>query len=65
MPAAYWWTGCWWFPDLGFVEVWKLVLLGLGAESQLVNVVDDLAEDLADLVLKSIWATGLAVKPCK
>ena len=53
--------------DLGFVEVAQLVLLGLRAEAQLVDVVDDLAEvvarldlvfdlaeDLADLVLDGV-----------
>ena len=62
-------------PDLGFVEVRQLVLFGLGAEAQLVNVVNDLAqvvtaldlvfdfaEYLADLVFKGIWATGLCRK---
>ena len=34
-------------PDLGFVEVRQLVLLGLRAEAQLVDVVDDLAQVVA------------------
>ena len=40
-------------PDFGLVEVGQLVLLGLGAEAQLVDVVDDVAQDVAaaDLVL--------------
>ena len=35
--------------DLGFVEVRQLVLLGLRAEAQLVDVVDDLAQVVAAL----------------
>ena len=59
-------------PDLGFVEVRELVLLGLGAEAQFVDVVDDLAqvvaalnlvfdlaEDLPDLVFDGVRAGGL------
>ena len=40
-------------PDLGFVEMGELVLLTLGAEAQLVDVVDDLAQVVAalDLIL--------------
>jgi hypothetical protein len=39
--------------DLGFVQVRELVLLGLRAEAQLIDVVDDLAQVVAalDLVL--------------
>jgi len=62
-------------PDFGFVEVRQLVFFGLRAEAQLVNMIDDLAEvvtalnlvldlaeDLADLVFKGIWAAGLCRK---
>ena len=58
--------------DLGLVEVRELVLLGLRAEAQLVDMVDDLAqvvaaldpvpdlaEDLADLVLDRVGPGGL------
>ena len=61
--------------DLGFVEVRKLVLLGLGTEAQLVDMVDDLAqvvaaldlvldlaEDLADLVLDRVGSAGFLFK---
>ena len=62
-------------PDLGFVEVRQLVLLGLRAEAQLVDVVDDLAqvvaaldlvfdlaEDLADLVFDRVRPAGLLLE---
>ncbi len=62
-------------PDLGFVEVRQLVLLGLRAEAQLVDVVDDLAqvvaavdlvfdlaEDFADLVFDGVRAAGLLLE---
>ncbi len=58
-------------PDLGFVEVGEFVLLGLRAEAQLVDVVDDLAqvvaaldlvldlaEDFANLVFEGVGAGG-------
>ena len=61
--------------DLGFVEVRQLVLLGLRAEAQLVDVVDDLAqvvaaldlvldlaEDLADLVFDGVRPAGLLLE---
>ena len=61
--------------DLGFVEVRELVLLGLRAEAQLVDVVDDLAqvvaaldlvldlaEDLADLVFDGVRPAGLLLE---
>jgi hypothetical protein len=57
--------------DLGFVQVRQLVLLGLRAEAQLVDQVDhvaqvvaaldlvlDLAEDLADLVFDGVRPAG-------
>jgi hypothetical protein len=37
--------------DLGFVEVREFVLLGLGAEAQFVDMVDDLAQVVAALNL--------------
>ena len=62
--------------DLGFVQVRQLVLLGLRAEAQFVDVVDDLAqvvaavnlvldlaEDLADLVLDGVRPAGLLLEP--
>ena len=61
--------------DLGFVEVRQLVLLGLRAEAQFVNVVDDLAqvvaaldlvldlpEDLPDLVFDGVRPAGLLLE---
>ena len=61
--------------DLGLVEVRELVLLGLRAEAQLVDLVDDLAhvvaaldlvldlaEDLADLVLDRVRPGGLLLE---
>ncbi len=58
--------------DLGLVEVGQLVLLRLGAEAQLVDMVNDvtevvaaldlvfdLAEDLPDLVFDGVGAAGL------
>ena len=61
--------------DLGFVEVRQLVLLGLRAEAQFVDVVDDLAqvvaaldlvldlaEDLADLVFDGVRPGGLLLE---
>ena len=61
--------------DLGFVEVRQLVLLGLRAEAQLVDVVDDLAqvvaaldlvfdlaEDFADLVFDGVRPAGLLLE---
>ena len=61
--------------DLGFVEVRELVLLGLRAEAQFVDVVDDLAqvvaalnlvldlaEDFADLVFDGVRAGGLLLE---
>ena len=61
--------------DLGFVEMRQLVLLGLRAEAQFVDVVDDLAqvvaalnlvfdlaEDLADLVFDGVRAGGLLLE---
>jgi hypothetical protein len=58
--------------DLGFVEVGELVLLGLGTEVELVDVIDDLpqvvaaldlvldlAEDLPNLVLDGVGAGRL------
>jgi hypothetical protein len=61
--------------DLGFVEVRELVLLGLRAEAQFVDVVDDLAqvvaaldlvldlaEDLADLVFDGVRPAGLLLE---
>ena len=57
--------------DLGFVQVRELVLLGLRAEAQFVDVVDDvaqdvaavylvldLAEDFADLVFERVGTAG-------
>ena len=61
--------------DLGFVEVRELVLLGLRAEAQFVDVVDDLAqvvaaldlvldlaEDFADLVFDGVRPAGLLLE---
>ncbi len=61
--------------DLGFVEVRELVLLGLRAEAQFVDVVDDLAqvvaavdlvfdlaEDLPDLVFDGVRPAGLLLE---
>jgi hypothetical protein len=65
-------------PDLGFVEMGQLVLLGLGAEAQLVSVVDDLAQVVAALNLVLISPKispilysrvfeplAFALKPCR
>ena len=62
-------------PDLGFVKMAQLVLLGLRAEAQLVNLVDDLAqvvaaldlvldfaEDLADFVFHGVRPAGLLLE---
>ena len=62
--------------DLGLVEVGKLVLLGLGAEAEFVNVVNDLpqvvaalnlvlnfAEDFADLVFNGVRTGGALLEP--
>ncbi len=62
-------------PDLGFVQVRQFVLLGLRTEAEFVNVVDDLAhivatgdlvldlsEDLADLVLDGVWSGGFLLE---
>jgi hypothetical protein len=61
--------------DLGFVEMRQLVLLGLRAEAQLVDVVNDLAqvvaalnlvlnlaEDFADLVFDGVWPAGFLLE---
>ena len=61
--------------DLGFVEMGQLVLLGLRAEAQFVDVVDDLAqvvaalnlvfdlaEDFADLVFDGVRPGGLLLE---
>jgi hypothetical protein len=58
--------------------VGQLVLLGLRPEAELVDVVDDLAqvvaaldlvldlaEDLADLVFDGVRPAGLCLKPCR
>jgi hypothetical protein len=62
--------------DLGFIEVRKFVLLGLGTEAQFVDVVDDLAEVVAarnlvldlseyftDLVFDGVRPAGLLLEP--
>ena len=38
-------------PDLGLVLVGQLVLLGLGAEAELVDVIDDLTQVVASMAL--------------
>ena len=61
--------------DLGFIQVRQLVLFGLRAEAQFVNVVDDLAQvvaavdlvfdlakDFANLVLEGIRPAGLLLE---
>jgi hypothetical protein len=62
-------------PDLGLVEMREFVLLGLGAEAQFVDVVDDLAqvvaalnlvldlaEDFSNFVFDGVWAGGLLLE---
>lgn len=46
--------------DFGFVEVGELVLFGLRAEAQLVDVVDDFAEVVAGLNLVFDFAEDFA-----
>ena len=69
-------TGVAHVPDLGFVQVRELVLLGLRPEAQRVHVIDDLAqvvaaldlvlnltENFAKLVFDRVRAAGLLLEP--